>query len=99
MLKYSQLCLALVLIGSCQMFAQDGSEKYALLIGIDKYRHSVLNGDEPLKYAAADVTELAELLRNSGYEVDLLIGSQATKAAIDGKLPELTRKGNADGVV
>lgn len=73
-------------------------KKYALLVGVNKYEHTALNQPEPLRYAEADVTALAALLRESGYEVELLTGPRATRQAITAAVAKLEAKGNADGV-
>jgi len=74
-------------------------KKYALLVGVNKYEHAEMNRPQPLQYAEADVTELAELLRASDYEVDLLTGDKATKKAVDAAIANLKTRGNSDGVV
>jgi formylglycine-generating enzyme required for sulfatase activity len=74
-------------------------KKYALLVGVNKYDHDAMNRPEALKYAQADVEEFAKLLKAAGYEVDLLVGSNASKKAIDGKIAALKTQGNSDGVV
>ncbi len=74
-------------------------KKYALLVGVNKYEHAVLNAGGPLKYAEADATEMAELLRGSGYEVDVLLGHHATRRAILDHVEKIKGKGNTDGVV
>jgi len=74
-------------------------KKYALLVGVNKYQHAAMNQPLPLQYAEADVTELAELLRASDYEVDLLTGPNATKKAISNAITKLKERGESDGVV
>lgn len=74
-------------------------KKYALLVGVNKYEHAEMNQPDPLAYAEADVTDLAALLRESGYEVDLLTGKNATRKAVGTKVEALKEKGNAEGVV
>jgi formylglycine-generating enzyme required for sulfatase activity len=68
-------------------------------VGVNKYQHAAMNQPEPLKYAEADVQDLADLLKASGYDVDLLVGRQATQQAIDKKLKLITEKGESDGAV
>jgi len=46
--------------------------KRALLIGINDYDHPSLRQPAPLKYAVKDVTDLASLLKQAGYEVVLM---------------------------
>jgi len=68
-----------VAIGVWTLFACSGDpaqgqiagspKRRALLVGIDDYQHP---GLIPLKYAARDVTDLAVVLKQSGYEVVVL---------------------------
>ena len=51
-------------------------------MGVDKYRTRHL-AENPLQYAERDVTELAAVLKDQGFEVRTLTGNQATKQAID----------------
>ncbi len=78
---------------------QAEAKKYALLIGINAYEHADMNRPEALKYAEADVIELGNLLKESGYEVELVRGPQATQAAIEKALSKVPQKGNSQGVV
>jgi hypothetical protein len=73
-------------------------QKYALLIGVTKYRHAGMN-EPALEFPEADARALGDLFRASGYEVDLLLGSDATQKAIRGKLEALNQKGESEGVV
>jgi formylglycine-generating enzyme required for sulfatase activity len=62
-----------------------GGKKVALLVGVNVYQNRKL---DDLKYAEADVTELAEVLRGAGFEVRVLLGSAAgadaaTKANVE----------------
>jgi hypothetical protein len=77
----------------------DSSRNYALLIGISRYGHAVLNGSEPLRYPEDDAEAIKELLAENGYEVDLVIGPNATRSTIHQKLQSLIRKGKSEGVV
>ena len=92
-----RICL-LFAIAIPQLAMGQSPAKYALLVGVTQYSHAALN-QPPLEYPEADAKALAEVLRNSGYEVDLLIGSQATQSAIQSKLEGLGSKGNQAGVV
>ncbi len=89
-------CLAVVL---SPLAASAQAKKYALLVGVNKYEHADMNRPAPLAYAEADVKELADLLRESGYEVDLLPGPKATRDAVAAAVKALAKKGNAEGVV
>jgi formylglycine-generating enzyme required for sulfatase activity len=75
------------------------AQKYALLVGINKYEHAEMNRPDPLQFAEEDVTELGDLLAASGYEVDLLAGPRASQAAIVEALANIAEKGSEDGVV
>ena len=75
------------------------AEKYALLIAVAKYDHSSLNDPEPLKYPEEDAKALGALLKTGGYEVDLLLGQEAKRAAILKGLEGLANKADAEGVV
>ena len=91
--------LAVLCLLAVTMSATAQPKKYALLVGVNKYEHAEMNRPTPLEYAEADVKDLAELLRESGYEVDLLTGKDATRAAVLGKIAGLAKNGTADGVV
>lgn len=98
MIRYALLTLCLL---SCAAPLQgaDVPSKHALLIGVSKYHHSGMNRPEPLQFPEADAKSLGELLTEGGYQVDLLLGKAATKAAIRKKLAELAQVGESDGVV
>ena len=51
---------------------KDPSKKVALLVGVSQYQKK---GFPDLKYAERDVQELAQVLRQSGFQVQLLLGS------------------------
>ncbi len=76
-------------------FAQ-AADKHALLIGVTKYEHS---GMTALKYPEDDASAVGELLSSGGYEVELLLGEEATGEAIRQRLETLRRQGTAEGVV
>lgn len=73
--------------------------KYALLIAVSQYDHASLNLPKPLQFPEADAKAIGAMLQEFGYEVDLLIGPQATQKAIREKLDALSGKGNQQGVV
>ncbi|MEZ6139194.1 MAG: caspase family protein [Zavarzinella sp.] len=91
------LILLIVAMTNVTLFA--APQKFALLIGINKYRHREMNQPKPLQYAEADVTELDAMLKASGYETVLLTGDSATKEAIEKQIKLIQTKGNSDGVV
>ncbi len=72
--------------------------KVAVLVGVNRYRHSALNGNRPLQFAENDVTEMRDVLGRAGYTVHLLTGPQATLGSIRSSL-ETARKQTADGGV
>lgn len=49
--------------------AKDPGGRYALLVGVEQYVHPKLT---PLKFSVDDVSSLADVLKESGYEVTLL---------------------------
>ena len=53
-------------------------KKIALVVGINEYKNRKL---DDLKYAEADATELADALKKNGFEVRVLLGSDAGKEA------------------
>ncbi len=77
----------------------DEVHKYALLVGVTKYSHAAMNEPVPLEFPEADAQAVGKVLRESGYEVDFLLGAQATQTAIQAKLDVLGSKGNQAGVV
>ncbi|MCR9201358.1 MAG: SUMF1/EgtB/PvdO family nonheme iron enzyme [Planctomycetaceae bacterium] len=73
------------------------SDRYALLIGVTKYRHAEMN--KPLlAYPEIDAADLGKFLEAHGYEVEYLLGPKATKQAIEAKLDGLGAKGRDGGV-
>ncbi|MDA1018376.1 MAG: caspase family protein, partial [Planctomycetota bacterium] len=96
-MRTSLLTVVAVLITS-SAFAADPAKKYALLIGVTKYSHAEMN-KPPLEYPEADAKAVGDFLKQHGYEVDLLLGSKATRETILQKLELLGAKGNAQGAV
>ena len=72
--------------------------KYALLIGITEYEHSKMN-EGSLKFPESDAIAVSDLLLQSGYKVDLLLGSDATKSRIGDALKKAGQQGTQGGVV
>ncbi len=58
-------------------YRQGYSASYALVIGIDKYRHW-----PHLEYAAKDAREIAALLQARGFQAELLVDESATRSNI-----------------
>lgn len=91
--------LVLLLILAVMEFATtqaNAADKYALLIGVNKYEHS---GMWELKYPEDDAKALGDLLKSGGYKVELLLGKVATQTAIREQLESLRLKGTSEGVV
>jgi formylglycine-generating enzyme len=91
------LCVGLILTVAAPARAQ--AKKFALLVGVNKYKHADLNKPEPLQYAEADVRELKAVLEKSGYKVVPLTGDQATLKAIREGIAELRKQGTGAAVV
>jgi formylglycine-generating enzyme required for sulfatase activity len=72
-------------------------DKYALLVGVTNYARPELNTG--LKFPEKDASDIAALLRAAGFQVDLLLGKQATKAAIKARLGTFSQRGKNDGVI
>ncbi len=72
--------------------------KVAVLVGVNRYKQSSLNGNRPLQYAENDVAEMRDVLSRAGYTVHLLTGPQATLGNIRSSL-EAARKQTTDGGV
>lgn len=85
------------LVGVTAGTSADEPEKYALIAGVTKYQHADMNKAQ-LEFPEVDAKSLAEVLRASGYTVDLLLGKQATQKAIREKLDAFNRRANSDGV-
>ena len=80
------------------LFAQT-PKKYALLVAVTTYEHTHLNQSPKIQFPEADATAIAAELKGSGYEVETLLGTQATRTAIGQKLAGLAKKGNQPGVI
>lgn len=78
--------------------AAEPPAKYALLVAVTRYNHAEMNKPQ-LKFPEADAKGLGATLEQSGYKVDYLLGDEAKREAIFGKLRQLPEQGNADGVV
>ena len=91
------LAIAAIVVATCssKIYAENISSKYALLVGINETSQPNMI---KLRYAEKDATDFGNLLMASGYEVDLLLGENATEAAIRAKLKGVSKKGSAEGV-
>ena len=101
---YAQMFRSLVglwisLITCVHYASAQAPAKYALLVAVTRYNHAAMNEPVPLQFPEADAAAVAQVLKDSGYTVDLLLGPKATQAAISEKLDELGSKGNQSGVV
>lgn len=85
----------LFVLVSCTMMAvalalfcegQQPGRKFALLVGVNQYKHPDLT---KLRFSENDVTDLAKVLQDGGYQVTLLRGNEATKAKIEERLGEI----------
>lgn len=70
--------------------------KIALLISVNSCRHFAF---PRLQYAEADAAAVRDLLEANGYEVRMLTGDKATQAAIRRELDQVSRVGEADGML
>ena len=75
-----------------------GQEKYALMIAVTRYNHAEMNKPQ-LKFPEDDARALGQFFQNSGYQVDYLLGKEATRKAILAALDNLKNKGGSGGVV
>ena len=81
---------------------EPGPKRYAVLVGINRYDHPKL---PQLQYAEADVTAMADVLAQAGYQVTLLTGSAAdddhrpTKANIERQVHDVLRQCGAGDMV
>ncbi|MCA9127058.1 MAG: caspase family protein [Planctomycetales bacterium] len=87
------IAIVLLLLSTSSTYA-----KYPLLVGVSTYEHVRLN-ETQLKFPEEDAKAIATLLEDSGYEVKLLIGKQATRHAIRDALVEIAKTGGADDVL
>lgn len=91
------LLTALLLVSSTTAIAQETSKKYALLIAVNRYKDATLD-ETKLKFPEVDAAKLGLFLENSGYNVEYLLGSAATKDAIESKINAMSGKSDANGV-
>ena len=73
-------------------------KRYALLVAVTSYQHAEMNMPQ-LQFPEADAQAVGEFLEDYGYDVEYLLGPQATKLAIEKKLDELADQGNEEGTV
>ncbi len=87
----------LIFSGAGELTAQ-GNGKYALLIGINNYQHAVFR-DRTLMFAEADARSVGDLLKASGYRVEVIVGQHATSRKIREALDRAARQGATGGAV
>ncbi len=88
------LVASVSLLGAALTAGAQTPKKYALLIGLDHYRH-IADGIVELRFAEDDVTDLAQALGEHGYETTALLNLQAKRKDIIGEIyrhAELVRK-------
>lgn len=78
---------------------QTPPKKNALLIAVTSYEAKSMNEPLPLQFPEKDAKALADVLRPSGYVVELLLGPKATKNNILDALEKLAKQGNNEGIV
>ncbi|MCA9130974.1 MAG: caspase family protein [Planctomycetales bacterium] len=92
------LSILTFLFATQDLQSQQKSMNYALLVGVTSYQHAEMNRPE-LKFPEADAKSVADFLAKNGYEVELLLGPQATSKRIEEKLEALGSRGNSRSVV
>ena len=91
------ICLLLnVVLGVCTALHGQEPKRYALLIAVTTYDNSEMNKPQ-LEYPVIDAKAVGEFLEKHGYTVEYLLGSKATKSAIEKKLESLSNKSNQSG--
>ena len=78
------------------LYGQAAPAKDALLIGINQYDHSSFS---ELQYSESDATAIGKVLTDNGYNVELLLGSKASKKAIIEALDRCGGRGANKGVL
>lgn len=86
-----------LLFANAIVFAQDSTpRRYALLIAVTVYDNAEMNRPR-LAYPEIDARAFGKFLSDHGYVVDYLLGSKATKSAIENRLKNLSNKSNESG--
>ena len=75
-------------------YRQGYSSSYALVVGIDNYRHW-----PHLEYAVKDAREVAALLKFRGFQLQLLIDEKATRSNILRKLETIKKSADVNSRV
>ncbi len=97
-MRILSLLLFGVLLSVHGVLAAEPPPKYALLIAVSEYDHDDMNQPE-LEFPEADARVLGEFLHFAGYQLELLLGADATQAAIRQKLNDLDRQASSNGVI
>jgi uncharacterized caspase-like protein len=96
--KFTICRIGLLIVFSVLASTAMANDKYALLVGITHYEHSRLN-TPPLKYPAQDAAAIKLLLEQSGYQVTILTGKQATKQRVSQAMDQIAQRGTADDTI
>ena len=75
-------------------YRQGYSSSYALVVGVDKYRHW-----PNLEYAVKDAREMAALLTSRGFELQMLIDENATRSNFLQKLETIKKSADVNSRV
>ncbi len=89
-LPSAMLMLSLALPAAPPADAAPNGERYALLVGVQKY--SEAKELRPLPYSERDVTELAQVLRDSGYKADNVVLMTQTAANDDPRYTPMKKR-------
>jgi len=92
------ILIAIGMMGPAGLHASDYrqgySSSYALVVGVDKYRHW-----PHLEYAVKDAREVAALLKSRGFQLQMLIDENATRSNILRKLDTIKKSADANSRV
>lgn len=94
----SRILLLLLAASTCMCVANEtlAKDRYALLVGVSKYMNS---GMSSLRFPEKDASGLGEVLRTGGYEVETLIGENATRSAIHAKFDAIRKQTKNKGIM
>jgi len=98
MRRIMMILIVIEMIGPAGLHASDYrqgySSSYALVVGVDKYRHW-----PHLEYAVKDAREVAALLKFRGFQLQLLIDEKATRSNILRKLETIKKSADVNSRV
>ena len=97
--KWIAVAMSAMLVSLSACEAAEG-KRYAVLVGVENYRHPKLREPTPLKYSVDDAASLGAVLKECGYEVTLMTddtGKEAerllpTRANIEREIAEVLEK-------